>query len=49
VTQGVEEQAKMDVGMVPSCFDMEMTQVESDGHLTFGKLKVSGAPCTDKY
>jgi hypothetical protein len=44
-TQGVEEQAKMDVETAPSCFDMEMSP---DGHLTVGKLKISGAPCTDK-
>jgi hypothetical protein len=48
VTQGVEEQAKMDVETTPSFFDMEMSQVESDGHMTVGKLKISGAPYTDK-
>jgi hypothetical protein len=48
VTQGVEEQAKMDVETTPSCFGMEMSKVESDGHMTVGKLKISGAPCTDK-
>jgi hypothetical protein len=47
-TQGVEEQAKMDVETTPSCFDMEMSQVEFDGHMTVGKRKISGAPCTDK-
>jgi hypothetical protein len=46
--QGMEEQAKMDVETTPSCFDMEMSQVEPDGHMIVGKLKTSGAPCTDK-
>jgi hypothetical protein len=49
-TQGVEEHANMDVEIVPSCFDMERSQVEPepDGHLTMGKPKISSAPCTDK-
>jgi hypothetical protein len=48
-TQGMEEHAKMDVEIVPSCFDMERSQEpEPDGHLTVGKPKISSAPCTDK-
>jgi hypothetical protein len=45
VTQGAEGQAKVDVERVPSCFDMVLSEVESDRQLTLGELKVS---CTIK-
>jgi hypothetical protein len=45
VTQGAEEQAKVDVERVMSCFDMELSEVESDKQLTLGELKAS---CTIK-
>jgi hypothetical protein len=48
VTQGAEEQAKVDVEIVSSCSDMELSEVESDRQLTLRELKFSSAPCTIK-
>jgi hypothetical protein len=44
----MEEQAKVNVEIVPSCFRIEMSEVEPDGHSTLAELKVARAPCTDK-
>jgi hypothetical protein len=46
--QGAKEQDKVDVQIMASCFDMELTEVELDGLSAAEDLKVSGAPCTEK-
>jgi hypothetical protein len=46
--QGAKEQAKVDVQIEASCIDMELTEVELDGHSSMEDLKVSGAPHTMK-
>jgi hypothetical protein len=39
VIQGAKEQAKVDVEILTSCFDMELTKVEPDGHSSVEVLK----------
>jgi hypothetical protein len=48
VTQDAEEHAKVDVERVPSCFDRELSEVDSGRQLTLGELKASGVACTIK-
>jgi hypothetical protein len=39
VIQGAKELAKVDVEILTSCFDMELTKVEPDGHSSVEELK----------
>jgi hypothetical protein len=48
VVQGAKEHAKVDAEIVASCIDMEMSEVEPDGHSSLEELKVFGAPCIEK-